>query len=311
MAKKILIALITILTLSSFGGYFYFKNMFKAPPNLITVNGSSTEVDITWTNSENSDRAGMFVPVKIKGLPENLYMQFDMGAVYSLLYNKPLSDLAEKYNIQANTNFIESFEVELNEMTVHFDSIKNINYGKPINWDDKEKKIIIGTLGADFLERVKSVINFKESKLSFYQTTPDLVNGKDLHDFQFEERRIMIDMALDGETKTLMWDTGASAYNLITSESNYNTLASKPLNEQVEDANQLKRKLKVYTAASDKKFILGDQSLDIKSVTYVDGFPWYIKVMYYFSPMEGMVGNNLFRDKSIYIDPANEKFLLL
>lgn len=311
MAKKILIALIAILTLSSFGGYFYFKNMFKAPPNLITVNGSSAEVDITWTKTENSDRAGMFVPVKIKGVPENLYMQFDMGAVYSLVYNKPLSDLAEKYNIQANTNFIKSLDVELNEMTVHFDSIKNINYGMPIDWNDKEKMIIIGTLGADFLERVKSVLNFKESRISFYQATPEFVKNKDLHDFQFEERRIMIDMAMDGETKTLMWDTGASAYNLITSESNYHTLANKPLNEMVEDSNQKKRKLKVYTATSDKKFMLGDQSLDIKSVTYVDGFPWYIKAMYYFSPMEGMVGNNLFRDKVIYIDPENEKLLLI
>lgn len=312
MVKKVLLTVIALIIISAVAGTFYFKNLMKAPANLLQVKGSSASVSISWTKNEYSDRAAMLVPVRIGEIPDTLYMQFDIGAIRSVLYNRPLADLAQRYPdvVQADIPYLNSFDVQLDKFHLTYDSVKNINFGRPIEWNNKEAKIIIGTLGADFLERTKTILDFRHSTAFFFKEVPDSIRTMEKAKFEFKERRVLIPAVVDGDQKKLMWDTGASSYDLITSKDNFHELAANPKDVIVHETNQLDRKLKVYSAKSNKKMTIGNGELLLNSVTYVEGFPWYIHAAFYFSGMEGMIGNNLFRDKLIYLDAEYEEFLV-
>ena len=310
MIKKVLLSVLTVLVLSMLGAYVYFKDAFKAPINVCSVKGEAKEVPIHWSKSQSSDRQAMFIPVNIPGIPDKVFMQFDLGAVYSVLYSKPIQSLIDHYQDWEFKDGKE-FTFHIMGMEVNYDSIKLFNYGRPIDFSDKKQKIIIGTIGTDMLERTKAVIDFQNSILAFGQHPSEAIKNRMLSNFEFKERRIMIPTIFQGESRTFMWDTGASAYDLITSEDNFHAWRDSSKELHFEEANQLNRKLKVYTAPASLHMKIGSKALDIASVTYVEGFPWYIKLMFGLSGMEGMIGNNVFKDQQIYLDCANGEFLIL
>lgn len=200
-----------------------------------------------------------------------------------------------------------NFQFMLGEMTVVFDSIPLLNYGNSIKEKDGDQKIIIGTLGMDLLEKAKVLINFTDSKVSFFTSPPDSLKDIPKTAFKFKERRVLMEANIAGESKTLMWDTGASAYNLITSKGNFHRWRNS--NEPVDkhESNQLTRKISVYTAPTALKIDIAGNDLKVGTVTYVEGFPWYVKAMFLLSGMEGMVGNNLFIKNTIYLDCEQEQ----
>ena len=313
MVKKILLGLTVIIIISSVGGFFYFKNMMKAPPNLLKVSGETATVNITWEANDFSDRAAMLIPVQIKGISEELYMQFDLGAPFSLMYNGPLSALEQKYPkaISTNGRYLKSMRLNIAGTQFDYDSIRNIHYGDTVLWTNANEKIIIGTLGTDMLERVETLIDFKKSKVFFFKQAPDTLRNLKKEKFEFDDRRILFNVTMDGESKKFMWDTGSSAYELITSKSSFYKLALNPEESIIHNQNQLTRELKVYTSRTNKIIGFGSQTFELNSVTYVEGFPWYIEAAFYLTGMEGMIGNNLFRNQAIYIDARNRNFVLL
>ena len=310
MIKKVLLSVLTVLVLSVLGAYVYFKDAFKAPINVCSVIGEAKEVPIHWSKSQSSDRQAMFIPVNFPGIPDTVFMQFDLGAVYSAIYSKPIQSLTAYYQ---DWNFKDGkeFTLDIMGMEVNYDSIKLFNYGRPIDFSDKKQKIIVGTIGTDMLERTKAVIDFQNSKIAFSQHPSEAIKSRALSKFEFKERRILIPLDFEGQSKTFMWDTGSSAYSLITSKDNFNRLRDHALPVLEEDANQKTRKLKVFTAPTQLKLEISDQAIELASVTYVEGFPWYIEMMYQLSGMEGMLGNNAFKDQQIYLDCANEELLIL
>ena len=311
--KKIGIGFLLFLLISSIGGYFYFKDAFKAPKNLVHVSGESSEINLSWNKGKFSDREGLFIPVKLPYAKETYYMQFDLGAVYSVTYNTAIQSIRKKYDLPDNTeeNYFKEFSLELGNLNLKYDSIKNLDFGKSIDWEDTVSKKIIGTIGADFIEKVKAIIDFKNSKAYFSLVTLDSLKNNPLAtSFEFKERKILIPSKINGISKKLMWDTGASAYDLITSKDNWEQMALNKESIKPHDANQLKRKLKVYTAKSDAQLSIGDSNLNLNTVTYIEGFPWYVELAMQFSGMEGMIGNNLFKNSKIFIDVKNEDLII-
>lgn len=313
LIKKVIVGGLTLLLITSLGGLVYFRSAFKAPRNLSHVAGVDSSVGISWQPEDFSAREGLYIPVTLPYAEGIFYMQFDLGAVYSVLYNTSVQSIRRKNGLVDTSaeNYVKDFSVKVGGMDVKFDSILNLDYGKELDFQDTVSLKVIGTLGADFAENVKMILDFKKNEANFFFTTPDsLINHPRKINFEFKERKVLLPAVVDGEEKLLMWDTGASAYDLITSKKNWLDMASNPDRATPHDANQLKRKLKVYTAQSSKKIVLGPSVLDLKTVTYVEGFPWYIELAMQFSGMEGMIGNALFADRVIYLDPKDGDFIL-
>lgn len=91
MIRKIFLGIIILFVSSAIIGFIYFKDAFKAPSNLCSIEGNSTELNIAWASNGRSDRSGMLVPVHIADISDTLWMQLDLGAVYSVLYNTTLT----------------------------------------------------------------------------------------------------------------------------------------------------------------------------------------------------------------------------
>jgi hypothetical protein len=81
-------------------------------------------------------------------------MQFALGAHSTLLYNKPMASLKEKYPDSFPNQFdsaktIHDFSFFLEDLHIHASQLKTIDYGDSIDWSDTTHLKIIGTLGAE------------------------------------------------------------------------------------------------------------------------------------------------------------------
>lgn len=312
--KYISVVAAILITLSLIGGYVFFKESFKAPPNQLRISGHNSTVETLWTSSDVSDRAAMFIPVHINQIPDTFYMQFDLGAIYSLMYSDPIHSIIKQYpntlNVKESQKATGAISINIGQMNIEADSLRLVNYGNPIDWS-KPKMKVIGTIGSDLVEKIFTGIDFKHSLLHLLVSPPDsLLNSPLSIPFEFKERRTMINASMNNEMYKFMWDTGASGYDLITSKSNWENMVEDPDSIKPHKANQMSRQLKVYTGPCKESFQLGHNKLAINSISYVEGFPWYIELMFKFSGMEGMIGNGSFRESMLFIDVRNEKIIM-
>jgi uncharacterized protein YbcI len=104
----------------------------------------------------------------------------------------------------------------LGNTKVASDKFRIIDNGESSDKNDSLK--IIGTLGADILEDRKTSINFRENNIVFNLTDTPVGFGKYLTDFTFKKRHIIIPALLKGNKEKFLYDSGTSAYELLTSK---------------------------------------------------------------------------------------------
>lgn len=310
MTKKLIIGFVGIVLISLSLAPFFLRKIMNVPANVVNVGNKPSTVPIVWEPNETSDRSALLVPIGIEGIEESLYMQLDLGAQTSMLYNTPMDGLRERYPgiLPPKDRYLKQLQYSIGGTTFTYDSIANLRYGNMYN---RGQKNIVGTIGTDILEHVGVLIDFNASKISFFKNIPDSIQAIPKNSFEFDQRRIHLPAEIEGQKRKLMWDTGSSAYELITSKDDFNDLAVDPSSFTKHAGNQMDRKLEVFTTPSNKIISFGDVRLKLNNVTYVEGFPWYIHLAFYLSGMEGMVGNNLFRNHALFLDTKNREFAIL
>ena len=319
--KRVLVSLIAILLLSAIGGYFYFKNQFQPPANQLVLGSSVTITPFVWLkdSTENGldEYSAMLLPVTLEGIPGTYYMQFDLGAPYSLLYGKAISSLNEKYNkIMIHQNgeafSLERFNFKVGNTAVFAKSIKVKDYGSAIDWNDSSRARIIGTIGADFIEDKVLTIDYKHEIISVAPEIPhELANAAQFVDFRFESRRVLLPSKIDGQEQTLLFDTGASAFELLTDEDTWKALSKEGSKEETYEANSWGKKLIVHNIESNSRIEFGNVELPLSMVTYIEGTGFMQNMLMRFSGMGGMIGNKLFIGKVLVLDTKNQKYTLI
>ena len=68
------------------------------------------------------------------------------------------------------------------------------------------------------------------------------------------------------------------------------------------------RVLKTYTTASNSAINFQNEVVNLKEVTYIEGYSSVQYLMMKFTGMGGMLGNKLFIDKIVTFDCKNEKY---
>lgn len=304
MFKKIIYAVVSLLLISVISGYFYFKKKFEPPINLASVRLNSGNVSIFWESNDTSDRSALLIPVSLSNDSKTYWMQLDMGAPYSFLYGKTLNTFNVNYSAS-------NFNLSIGKSIVSFDKIRVANYGVTSKDELHQKKLIIGTIGTDVLEKTQLLLDYKRSVINFITQIPDSLKRFPMSKFSFENRRIYLDAKINGKSISIMWDSGASAFDLITSKSQFQKLKMPNMEIHKSQGNQMGNKLDVFTSKTNQSIEIGGKMIQMNTVTYIEGFPWYVKMMFSLSGMEGMIGNNLFRDDILYLDCASEQFSIL
>ncbi|MGE8554118.1 MAG: hypothetical protein ACN6OB_09360 [Chryseobacterium jejuense] len=296
--KRIGLIVLILIIITALGGYIYFDRKFTPEKNYLTVENESGKIPIQWIGE---DKNALLIPIHFSKDTTTYYLQFDTGAVYTEFYSKAIEKLKE-VSIR-NERAAASFYI--GKMKITSDLIKISNTGKPSDKNDPVK--IIGTLGADILEDRKTMINFRNNHIIFNASHQPYEFNNNLIDFKFKKRKIIIHGNLNGKDEKFLYDSGTSAYELLTNKENWENLKLPHSKIMVEKAQSRPNILTTYTTKTNHTISFKNKSLPLNEVTYVEGFSQTQYILMKFSGMSGMLGNKIFLNHKIYIDCSKEK----
>ncbi|SIN90041.1 hypothetical protein SAMN05444409_1038 [Epilithonimonas zeae] len=295
--KKLALGFLALLVLILVGGYIYFDQKFTPEENYLTVKNESGIIPITWLGN---DKNVLLLPIHFSGNPETYYLQFDTGSPYTVLYSNQIKNIKEISinNERAKTFFfIGKTEISSNRFKI-FTKEKN---------EKKDTIKIIGTIGSDVLEDRKTVINFKSNQVVFNLNQIPNEFKNQLFDFKFKKRRIIINGILKGEKRKFLYDSGTSAYELLTYKEEWQNLKTPNSKINTEKTQSWNNILTTYTTDCKENIQFKNLKIPVKQVTYVEGFSDAQFSMMKFSGMTGMLGNKIFLNNSIFIDCGDKK----
>ncbi|MCS4304945.1 hypothetical protein [Chryseobacterium sp. BIGb0232] len=296
--KKIVISVLMIIAIAGLSGYLYFDQKFTPEKNYLRVEDESGAVPIKWMGN---DKNALMVPIHFPKDTTTYYLQFDTGAADTEFYSKAIQKL--KGISFRNERAISSFYIGQSKITS--DKIKISNTGKALEKNDPVK--IIGTLGADILENRKTMINFRDQHIVFNMSQEPDEFRNNLMGFKFKKRKIIINGNLKGKDEKFLYDSGTSAYELLTNKENWEILRLPQSKVKTEKAQSRPHILITHTTGSHELIGLGNRDILLSEVTYVEGFSQTQYMLMKFSGMTGMLGNKIFLNKRIYIDCSQEK----
>ncbi|SCY98796.1 hypothetical protein SAMN02927916_4562 [Flavobacterium anhuiense] len=307
--KKIATVFLVIIVLFLVGGYFYFQKKFTPPENYLKISGIAENIPIKWISSDENSHSALLLPVEIKGINRTFHMQFDSGSPVTVFYKKSLESIAEKFQnqvkIDAENNTISSV-FRIGKMNVASSDFEVLDYGEKISFDNPDAENIIGTIGTDLLEKRITILDFKNNQCSFIEK----IKEDAFTDFEFKKRKILIPSVIENENLKLLYDTGTSGYELITTKEIWQQYRNKNSAIKTEKGNSWGNTLSVYSASAKKKIQFKNTTLNLSEVTYIEGTSSLQKFLMKRSGMQGMIGNKLFLNHKLILDCRNEKFKL-
>lgn len=300
MIKKILLAFLALILLSSFGGYFYFDRKFTPPENALQVEGEARAVSFQWEASETNPYRALLLPVQLDGHSKIYYLQFDFGAPNSVLYTPFVTSLDSLHLKERRKKFSR---IDLGGLQLRRQGFYLKDYGSGLL--DQEMPII-GTLGADILEKRIVEMNFQTAQCSFVNA----VDEKAWENLDFNKRKLLFKAHLNQRELKLLYDSGTSGYQWITDKKNWEELRVPGAKVKEEQGNSWGNTLQVYTTQAKGVVTMGKNQIDLQEVTYVAGYSTTQELLMRFSGMQGMIGNKFFLGKTLVLDVKNERYCL-
>jgi hypothetical protein len=296
--KKIALSILVIIIIALLGGYLYFDKKFTPEKNYLTVENESGAIPFMWLGTEKNV---LLLPIHFSGNTATYYLQFDTGSPYTLFYSNSIKNIIQ---IAVDKELAKAV-FYIGNTKITSDKFKIVNQGNNNTKSDPLK--IIGTVGADILDSRKTIINFKENYIVF-NVTKEPVRFKDkLIDFKFKKRKIIVKGFLKGKEESFLFDSGTSAYELLTNKEVWQDLKLPTSKINIEKSQSWEKVLTTYTANCNQRLKFGDQELPLNNVTYVEGYSQVQYSMMKFSGMTGMLGNKIFLKNTLYIDCTQNK----
>ena len=154
------------------------------------------------------------------------------------------------------------------------------------------------------LEKRIITLDFKNNLCSFSEKS--LTDG--FSEFEFKKRRILLPARIGNESLKLMYDSGTSGYELITSKNDWKKYRTINGKVKTGKGNSWGNTLKIVSTTANQKIQFGDTKLMLSEVTYIEGISQTQNFLMALSGMQGMIGNKLFLNHKIILDCKNEKF---
>lgn len=298
--KKIVLTVLVVLVAALAGGYIYFDQKFTPDKNYLIVENESGSIPFTWLGKEKN---ALLLPIHFSNDTITYYLQFDSGSPYTIFYSKSIGTIPQ---IARNKETAKaSFYIGQTKITS--DKFKIYTMGN----DGSASLKIIGTIGADILEDRKTIINFKENYIALNVSKVPTQFQNKLFDFKFKKRKIVFNGLLKAQEEKFLFDTGTSAYELLTNKEVWDDLKLPNLKINIEKSEQSwDNILTTYTANCKQKIKIANCEIPLNSVTYVEGFSQAQYAMMKFSGMTGMLGNKLFLNNIMYIDCTQNKMAI-
>lgn len=312
-----------VLILGIFGIRKFNNKYFKERPAYLELIHESQPMDFKWTHQKVDEghieyQSGLLIPVQIGSLQHNLNMQFDTGAPDSFFYEKDLISLRNLgYDIEEvqkdGFRFVKAIKLNLGGKPVTLTMVKIYpNYGNSFSAEFNSKtNIIVGTIGSDILvDRITS-IDFKNKTIQFFEERPEWM--QDLNGFKtfdFPGRRVMLPATVDGKQYEFLYDSGCSAFGLITTKQRFEKYTDISTPVESFGAKSWEDKIYINSKASDYPLTLGGVQLRMNRVSCVDMYSFLQPLVTPFTRIGGWMGNQAINESHLILDTKTKEFLI-
>lgn len=319
-----LLGILGIVLILGFIGIRKFNNsFFKDRPAYLEFSHQEQPIDFQWTNQTIDEhvesQVAMLIPVSSNNLEHRLHFQFDTGAPDSYIYEKDLQSLAKlgysfKEVKKDGYRFVESLELTMGGSVVTLSMIKIYpNYGNSFNAIPKKNhNYIIGTIGSDILVDRITAIDFKHHKIEFFDSRPNWM--KELNDFKpfdFPGRRVMLPVTVNNKNYEFLYDSGCSAFGLITTKQRYNSYTDNKTKAVSYNAKSWNDEIHINSKTTNHPFTIGGHELSLKRVSYVDMYGPVQPLVTSFTRIGGWMGNQPFNESRLILDTQTKEFTVM
>jgi hypothetical protein len=319
LKRVLLMALVALVYFSVNVANAQIMPLAKASQLVLPANEFT--IDFVWKgdtlNTVWEPNAALLIPVKLAGCPKQFYMQFDTGAPQSMLYTSVVNDIKAKYpkslTLPDSATKLTNQTITIGGNSILAKEILLKNHtSNPVNWKNKKSTDIIGTIGMDFIDSKTIVFNYPAKKLIIGSNVPQNLNSKiTLTKFMLVGNSILLPVVIQQNRVMLYFDTGSSAYELLTNKATCLALSTpdaKPVTHQVRSWNTT-RTANIYPTKDS--VTVANYKLPIKRATYMDGVSNSQVEQMMKMGMAGMTGNKLFINSILVIDTKNKQFGLI
>ncbi len=267
------------------------------------------------------------LPLKIDGIDKQFNAQFDLGANVSMVYGNsfaPFFQLYPELNNQVDTTktgWINSVKYPYLRTKFSLGSYKVKNYGlvlyknfgEVLSIEDAKKydDISIGTIGSDIFQNKVLVIDYPHSRLKILDSLPQNIQKNVLYeDCRFDdEGKILIPISVNGKKNNLLFDTGSSMFDLVTTSEQWKMITDQ---EKITDSLSViawGKNKKLYGSAINVPIVIAGKNISGK-IAYMDSDENQ-RIYFARNNIFGITGNSLFLQETIIIDYRDKKFGIL
>lgn len=316
-----MLCLFLLSAASAYGAYLYGMNrIFRDTPNTLSFEGDFQPISFEWApqdfESYLEPHSAILIPVSVPGVSEKLYMQFDTGSPDSFLKSGAMESLKSRgvdFELfeKDGYSYVKHFEIGIAGNQVVLTSGWVRPQRMKIDWESPGTKNIIGSLGADFLDQKICEIDFSVQEIRFdSQRSKELDELGTFTPFKFKGRRIMLPARIDDADVEVFYDSGCSAFGLLTSKFYYEKLTNKNDKEIALSGNRHGESVPFHHKPSDLPIRLGNTELSIQRISYAE--------LYNFLQMTigrfvggGFLGNKCLVDCNLILDTKSNEFLVV
>lgn len=294
----------------------YFCRGQVMPSGKLILPDEHFKVPFTWKgdsiNGQWENYAAMIIPVKLECCPKQFYMQFDVGVPYSLFYRNKLKAISSQYPLTVpdsiNIGMELSFIVGKTKIIAH-EMMLEQSGDTQMNWDNSAIEII-GTLGADFIGNKTVLIDYPGKKISIGYKIPKKP-GLTLSDFIYANRSIILPALIKGKKTMLYFDSGSSAFELLTNKETAAMLALPGATSVTYPVTSWGKILSATSYASGDSIEIASIKMPLNKVTYIEGASDDQVNRMMKMGIGGMTGNKLFLHSILVLDIKNKQFGIL
>ena len=301
------------------GAAAFFAFKYKAPQNELVLAHGEVEFDFLWAATNMGGvvepHSAILAPVRFAGLSKTFYMQFDLGAQSSVFYRGALEAIAVKLarnsaiHLDPEKRAVTGLTLALGERTVTFKKaeIRDVKLARQIDWDG-EGAILIGTIGSDLLDGRVMMIDYPKRHVRILPAVPAQIASLPYGKFDYDERRILLHGQFEGRPTRIWFDTGSSAFALLTDAATWKRLAKNPASSRRFAVNSWGDMMQMVVADTDATITFAGVQMPLRQITAVEGATLVQSLIGRATGMHGMTGNKLFIDKQVILDAPHGRY---
>ena len=260
------------------------------------------------------DKTRIYLPVNIKGIPHDFTLQFDLGLNVTLVYEPSLRPyltlypaVEQKLDTTSEYDYLRQVDITIDGYRFRDKSIlladddRNVLTVDSVNTNTVKH---IGSIGADLFQGKVLIIDYPNTRIAVAEQVPSSLASKAVFvDMSLDKRgRPVLPLRVNNEERKVMFDTGSSLFQLITSPPNWATVTSRQITDSVL-VTSFGEEYYLYGAETDDIF-LGDQRLP-KAICYkAEEKTNFLQA----NDLWGITGNAYFWNYTVIVDFANKKF---